>query len=65
MHGQGRSFRILSRLRQYDLQTEHGKISAGFLYTFGVGLSTAPQKLFCYIGIPNGASEEQKAPAML
>lgn len=52
-------------LAQYDLQTEHGKISAGFLYTFGVGLSTAPQKLFCYIGIPNGASEEQKAPAML
>ena len=52
-------------LPQYDRDTAYGKIKAGFLSVFGKGNSRLPQKLFCYMGIPEQASKERKVPGML
>lgn len=49
----------------YDVRTPYGTIRAGLIHTFGAGRSEKPQKLFCYLGIPDGASAENKVPGVL
>ncbi len=56
---------VFEPLPQFDVPTASGKIYAGFLQVLEAEEGGAPQKLFCYLGIPDGAGTQNKAPGIL